>query len=162
MNNSFKTRIGDKLTTFTHLGTNVMPTFDNVTAVMGIPFTKDGQLVAVNLKERGYDLPGGHVEPYEKTPTETLRRELMEEAFITLSEPLLIDVVKTDYFDNRATYMLFYTAFVDEFLEFQPNNESSERLVISISDFMEHYQAGNDKRIIEKSLRNAWAALKKH
>ena len=91
-----------------------------------MPFTKDGQLVVVNLRQRGLDLPGGHVEPYESTPWETMSREVMEEAYMTIEDPVLIDVIESDYYENCSSYMLLYAAYVSELFEFQANNEASE------------------------------------
>ena len=48
-------------------------------------------IVAVRLCHRGLDLLGGHVESYETTPEQTMNREAMEEACITIRGPALVE-----------------------------------------------------------------------
>jgi 8-oxo-dGTP pyrophosphatase MutT (NUDIX family) len=57
---------------------DALPSRDLVTAAFGFLFDGDCFLM-VRLVERGWDVPGGHVEPGE-TPLETLQREVHEEA----------------------------------------------------------------------------------
>ena len=159
MNATYKTQVKDRFVTFTHLGNASLPPFSQVTSVAAIPFTKEGQLVVVNLHHRGLDLPGGHVEAYETTPEETMNREVMEEACMTVRAPILVDVVSSDYFQDRLSYMLFYAVYVDELKEFIPNDESSERLVIDRGDFLRQYTAW-DKDIMNDTIASAWRLLK--
>ena len=114
--------------------------------------------MVVNLHHRGLDLPGGHVEAYESTPEETMNREVMEEACMTVRAPILVDVVSSDYFQDRLSYMLFYAVYVDELKEFIPNDESSERLVIDRGDFLRQYTAW-DKDIMNDTIASAWRLL---
>ena len=155
---SYELSVRDKTVTFTHLGIDMIPSFYKVTSVAVIPFTKDGDLIVVNLRHRGLDLPGGHVEPNEKTPEETLRREAMEEACMTVRNPVLAEVIESDYFDDRVSYMLLYGAFVDELHNFTPNNEASERLIISPEAFIQQYSAGN-KPLMDVVIKSAWQLL---
>jgi len=158
MNNSHQAQVKDKLVTFTHIGSSFLPDFSQVTSVAAIPFTSDGKLVVVNLRHRGLDMPGGHVEPFETTPEETMNREVMEEACMTIRDSVLVDVIESDYFDDRKSYMLLYAAYVDEFKEFVPNDESSERLTISIEDFIQRYTAW-DKALIHDVIVRGWKLL---
>jgi 8-oxo-dGTP diphosphatase len=158
MMNSYKVLIEDTLTTFTYIGTDMMPPFEQVTAVFAVPFTKEGKIVAVNLFSRGYDLPGGHVDEGEKSPEETLRREVMEEASMTICGLVLSEVIESDYCDDRVSYLLLYAAFVDEIHEFVPNNESSERIEVSVDEFIAHYTVG-DKELTRIAIEHAWKLL---
>lgn len=160
MNNSHKALVKDKLVTFTHIGNGVLPNFDQVTSVTAIPFTSDGQLVVVNLRHRGLDLPGGHVEPSETSPEQTMNREVMEEASMTIRNSVLIDVIESDYFDDRKSYMLLYAAYVDELKEFVQNDESSERIIISIEDFIQQYTAW-DKVLMKDAITRGWELLRR-
>jgi 8-oxo-dGTP diphosphatase len=141
MMNSYKVLIEDTLTTFTYIGTDMMPPFEQVTAVFAVPFTKEGKIVAVNLFSRGYDLPGGHVDEGEKSPEETLRREVMEEASMTICGLVLSEVIESDYCDDRVSYLLLYAAFVDE-----------------IHEFIAHYTVG-DKELTRIAIEHAWKLL---
>jgi 8-oxo-dGTP diphosphatase len=100
--NSYVLEINGKQTTFTHKGISAMPLFKQVTSVMVVPFTKEGLIVAVRLRNRGLDIPGGHVEKHERSPEETLRREIMEEACMTIFEPQMTEIIETDYFGIKA------------------------------------------------------------
>ena len=159
--NSYKILVADKLTTFTHKGTGVIPSFEQVSAVFAVPFTNDGNLVAVNLYSRGYDLPGGHVDKGEKTPEETLRREVMEEASMTVRDLVLTEVIESDYFDDHATYLLLYAAFVDEMKDFVVNGETSERIEVSVDEFIANYTVG-DRELIRIAIEHAWELLQEN
>lgn len=158
--NSYTALINGKQVTFRYAGVSVPPPFKDVTSVSVIPFTKDGNIVAVRLKHRGLDIPGGHVEKGEATPLQTLTREVMEEAGITILDPVLVEVIESDYFDHPS-YMLLYGALVDEFHEFLATDEemSEGREVVSQEGFIRSYQAG-DKRLMGLAVQAAWQQLK--
>jgi len=158
MHNVYQTQVKDKLVTFTHIGNKKLPEFSQVTSVSAIPFTKEGKIVAVKLRHRGLDLPGGHVEAYESTPEQTMHREVMEEACMTVKNGVLVDVVESDYFDDRKSYMLLYAVYVDEFKEFIPNEESSERLLVSTDEFIDQHTAW-DKALIKDAITRGWKLL---
>lgn len=157
--NSYVALIKGKQVTFKHTGASVMPAFKDVTSVSVIPFTKDGQIVAVRLRHRGIDIPGGHVEPDETTPEQTMEREVMEEACITIHRPMLVEVIESDYFDHPS-YMLLYAAFVDELHEFtSPEEEMSDgREIVDQEEFIKQYEAG-DKGLMRLAIKNAWQQL---
>jgi 8-oxo-dGTP diphosphatase len=158
--NSYTALIKDKKVTFKHIGTAITPAFKSVTSVSVIPFTKNGDIVAVRLRHRGIDIPGGHVEPGETTPEQTMNREVMEEAHMTIHNPILIEVIESDYFDHPS-YMLLYGAFVDELYEFKPSEDelSYERVVLSQEEFIKRYEAG-DRRLMHLAVEMAWKQLK--
>jgi 8-oxo-dGTP diphosphatase len=144
--NSYVALVKDKRVTFKHKGASNMPPFQSVTSVSVVPFTKEGQIVAVRLRHRGLDIPGGHVEPGEITPEETMKRELMEEAGATVKHPVLVEVIESDFFEHPS-YMLLYGAFVDELHDFVTTEEemSEGREIVSPAEFIEQYEAGNKK-----------------
>ena len=158
--NSYSTLVKGKQVTFKHTGTSKLPDFKHVTSVSVIPFTEDGDIVAVRLRHRGLDLPGGHVEPDETTPEQTMNREVMEEACITIKHPVLAEVIESDYFDHPS-YMLLYGAFVDELRPFStPEDELSDgREIVSQEEFIRQYEAGN-KELMIQAIQTAWQKLK--
>jgi 8-oxo-dGTP diphosphatase len=56
---------------------DVLPPQDLITSAFGLLFDGD-RFLMTRLAKRGWDIPGGHVEPGE-TPLETMRREVYEE-----------------------------------------------------------------------------------
>ncbi len=154
---SYDMDINGKSTRFKHLGDKVLPEFKNVTSVSVIPFNDKGELVAIRLRHRGLDIPGGHVEEGESSPLETLEREVMEEACMTVEDPVLVDVIETDYFDEPS-YMLIYGAFVKKLLPFKPSREASERVTIPITNFLEEYVAA-DKKLMHLAIKRAQEKL---
>lgn len=159
-NNSYTTLVKGKRVTFKHLGATELPDFKYVTSVSVIPFTEDGDIVAVQLRHRGLDLPGGHVEPHETVPVQTMNREAMEEACITIKNPVLAEVIESDYFDHTS-YMLLYGAFVDKLLPFStPEDEMSDgREIVSQEEFIRQYKAGS-KELMRLAVQTAWQKLK--
>lgn len=155
---SYNIVINGREVTFSKDGTDNVPPFSKVTSVSVIPMTESGEIVAVRLKNRGLDIPGGHVEKHEKTPEETLNRELMEEANVTVKDLKLVEVIKSNYFGDRpedVSFMLIYVAKVDEILDFTLSDEMSyERVITSPEKFIQDYEAG-DKDFMSGILKNA-------
>lgn len=155
---SYQQEIKGKTVTFRHLGAKTVP-FKQVTSVSVIPFAKNGEIVVVNLRHRGLDLPGGHVELGEKTPEETAKREVMEEACMTIRNLVLVETIQSDFF-STPSYMLLYGAYVDDLQEFIPSREASERLTVTPDMFIELYEAGN-KVLMEQAILRAWELVKR-
>lgn len=154
--------INGRNVTFSKVGIQKIPDFSKITSVSVIPITETGEIVAVRLKNRGLDIPGGHVEKYEKTPDETLHRELMEEANVTVKDIKLVEVIRSNYFgndDKDSSYMLIYVAKVDEILDFTLSDEMSyERAIISADEFIRDYKAG-DQEFMNDIIQHAFKIL---
>ena len=144
---------------FVDIGSSFLPTFEKITSVLVVPFTKDGLIVSA-LLDRGIDLPGGHVEVGEFTCEETGKREVMEEVGVTPGDLKLVKVIQSDYYGSQPeqlTYLVVMTGFVEDII---PNevydglclriHESMGRSIINIDEFISQYQAGkkNDMRRI--------------
>jgi hypothetical protein len=147
MTKSFKQIVVEKEVTFTYLGTKNVPKFNKVSSVLAIPFTDDGRIVVVRLKHRGIDLPGGHVEKYETKPEETLTREVLEEACMTMKDLVLVEVISSDIYgeDDKLTYLLIYAGMVDKMYEFSADDEySTGREIMLVEQFVKEYRGGGN------------------
>jgi 8-oxo-dGTP diphosphatase len=104
----------------------------------------DSNVVVVDVRSRGVDLPGGHVEEHETSATQTLKRELIEEANVTVKDLELLDVllVSSDLIGpNDKCYIVIFLANVDTLGEFTPNDEIGNRLILNVDEFSEQYFA---------------------
>ena len=111
-----------------------LPPIELITATFVYAFDGD-RLLMTHLKSRGWDLPGGHVEPGE-TPDRTARREVYEETGARLNQ---IDVFAHihihidgpeagDYaYPYPDSYMVFYWAHIDTLENFNETDEARER-----------------------------------
>ena len=101
------------------------------TQVSGYVFNDKAQLLIVR-NENTWTIPGGHPENTE-VPLETLSRELMEEACVTLKNIKYLGAVEV--VENGETYyQLRYTAKVNEILPFKQEWEISERAFVDLED----------------------------
>lgn len=104
---------------------------EKYTQVSAYVFNENNQLLIVKNGST-WTIPGGHPEKGE-TKLETLERELMEEACVTLKEINYLGAVEV--VENDETYyQLRYTAFVKEILPFKKEWEIDERKFIDIED----------------------------
>jgi len=110
-----------------------------VTAVLAVMKMPSGVLVIRNA--RGWDLPGGHLEPRE-SPMEALKRESMEEAGLAVTVAVPIACLETDREPERTTYMLVYKVH-GELHPHTPNSEVFERAFMPVAQFLKHYVAGS-------------------
>ena len=72
----------------------------------------DEEILLVDVLKRGWDLPGGHMEPGE-TPREALVREMLEETGLTeeaYSEPVLVGWLLIRPAQGSSRCMLVYSA----------------------------------------------------
>jgi 8-oxo-dGTP pyrophosphatase MutT (NUDIX family) len=96
--------------------------------VYGIIFNDIGEILLIQEKGK-WKIPGGTPEGNE-TAKETLRRELMEEADVTIKKLVPIGVQRVDYPNNPKTsegdmyYQYRYVCFLDEFLEGTPDPDT--------------------------------------
>lgn len=131
---------------------NNFPSISIVSAVFLIGIKDDKILIIKN--ERGWDIPGGHVENGEKLE-HALKREVLEEASAKFKQakPYLY------LSDEGRTVMLFY--FVDDFdlKTFVPCEDSFDRDILSIEDFIEKYYG--DKKLVRRMIEIAQGLIKK-
>jgi len=113
-----------------------LPPTGRITAAFVFAFEGD-RLLMTHLKSRGWDLPGGHIEPNE-TPEQTARREVFEETGARLNQltcfahiHMHIDAPKpNDYtYPYPDSYMVFYWAHIDTLESFTETNEADDRQI---------------------------------
>ena len=109
-----------------------------VTAVHCFCFSSR-QVVLVDVAGRGISIPGGHVLGGESL-LDGLRRELAEEACISVDAPQLLGAVECDHSENpafgpslgypRLASQLIYAGTVNRILPFVANHETSRRIFV--------------------------------
>jgi 8-oxo-dGTP pyrophosphatase MutT (NUDIX family) len=120
--------------------------------VYGVVFNADGQMLIQRREARPWCLAGGTVEEGESAE-ETLRRELIEEADVTIKNPILLGGQLVQYaeghhhnltkrFVDDDFYQLRYYCEIDEVLPQTPDPDHgiiNERLFVSpaeINDYL--------------------------
>lgn len=104
---------------------------EKCTQVSGYVFNDQNQLLIVR-NEDTWTIPGGHIEN-EETFIETLVRELMEEACVTIKDINYLGAVEVIENDEKY-YQLRYTAKTDKVLPFETEWEISERKFVDLKD----------------------------
>jgi len=111
-----------------------LPPIPAITSALALAF--DGErILMTNLRQRGWDIPGGHIEPGE-TPEAAMRREVMEEAGAQLTDVQLLGYqrirllgqVPDGYrYPHPDSYQILYLAHVAELAAFSATEEASQR-----------------------------------
>ena len=108
---------------------------EKYTQVSGYIFNDKNEMLIVK-GGKVWTVPGGHPEVGE-TKEETLHREIMEEACITLKDVNYLGAVEV--VENGETYyQLRYTAHVNEVLPFTEEWETSEREFVALDNLPEY------------------------
>jgi 8-oxo-dGTP pyrophosphatase MutT (NUDIX family) len=124
-----------------------LPDDQSVSAVFLIAVRDDCILAVRN--ERGWDIPGGHVEVGE-TPLSALSREIMEEAAATFvwAEPFAVLRRR-----QRPDVMLFFTTSAFELSVFGPKPDALDRALLSPEDLLKLYNGPAD--VLQLLIRSA-------
>lgn len=113
---------------------------EKYTQVSGYIFNDKNQLLIVK-GGKTWTVPGGHPEQGE-TQVETLEREIMEEASVTIKDIKYLGAVEV--VENGETYyQLRYTAKVNEILPFKGEWETDERLFVDLKDLSKYIKWSN-------------------
>jgi 8-oxo-dGTP pyrophosphatase MutT (NUDIX family) len=110
------------------------------------------QIVLVDVAGRGASIPGGHVMPGESL-FDCLRRELAEEACITVDTLALLGAIECDHSENpafgprfgypRLASQLLYAGAVNRILPFVARHETSRRLFVPAARCPEQHHEWN-------------------
>jgi len=122
-----------------------------ITSVHSFCFYKN-KLLLVNLNDRGWDIPGGHIESNE-TPMQCIKREAMEEAYIE-GKLHYLGYIVIDHRENpnwkadspypKVGYQLFYRMDIDKIYPFAGEFEASQRVFINPMEISEYHHDWSD------------------
>lgn len=113
----------------------VLPEKEFISAVFLVAI--QGSKILAIENERGWEIPGGHIEQGE-TKEEALIREVQEEAGATFSDPKLIAIMESSNQDKyKDKVMLIYTTNNFKLGEFTPSEDAFKRELIEIEDFLQ-------------------------
>lgn len=123
------------------LQTAVVPPVDLITSVHVLAFTGD-RLLMTRLRDRGWDIPGGHRRP-EEALADTVLRETYEETCAHLTDLQVFACTQIHISASRPdgyrypypdSYILIYTAQVDQLDPFATTAEALDRCLFAPAD----------------------------
>lgn len=135
--------------------------FQPFNQVYGVVFDKDGKMLIQRRRDMAWCLAGGTVEEGE-TPEQTLRREIIEEADVTVKNPILLGGQRVQFpgghnpspnkrFIGDDFYQLRYYCEVDEILPQTPDPDHgtiNERLFVDQDKINEYLHWGETGQAI--------------
>lgn len=128
-----------------------MPEREIVSAVFLIGFVGDKVLAARN--ERGWDVPGGHLEKGESL-LQGLRREVLEEAGATFEEALPLAVLSKP---GQTRVMVFFAADGCVMGLFEPTKDALERCLLKPGRLVARYHG--DRQLLTRLISFAGEKL---
>ena len=121
----------------TWISSYILPQPDLITSVHAFCFHQE-KLLLVDIKNRGWNFPGGHIEPNE-SPLECVKREVMEEACVE-GDFTYLGYVEVNHSENPAWnsnspypligYQAMYRMDITRILPFDAIFESAQRIFI--------------------------------
>lgn len=127
------------------------PQTELITSIHAICFQND-KLLLVDIKNRGWSFPGGHIELNE-SPLDCVKREVLEEACVE-GDCSYLGYVQVDHSENPSWnsdspypligYQAFYCMDITQVLPFNAIFESSQRMFIPSSEVTQHVENWHD------------------
>jgi 8-oxo-dGTP pyrophosphatase MutT (NUDIX family) len=125
----------------------VFPKKDLLSAVFLVAL--DGSKILAIKNERGWEIPGGHIEKGE-THEEALIREVEEEAGASFSDDKLLAIIESENQDiYKDKVMLIYATKNFKLGKFIQSEDALDREVIEIEEFLKRYKSQHDFRGID-------------
>lgn len=120
------------------------------------------KMLFTRLVKRGWDIPGGHIEPGE-SPAQAAVRETLEEARVLVEPVELIGVQELEVFGtlprdgwtNPLSIQVFYLCRVVEMLPFLPTDEAVERGFFALEEVRPFPTLVNHDLLYEIALQRA-------
>ncbi|UNK19075.1 NUDIX domain-containing protein [Paenibacillus sp. N3/727] len=142
-------------------GSDDLPPLHLITSVHGFCYL-DSRLLLVDLRDRGWDFPGGHIEPREM-PESCFKREALEEGYVE-GDCKLLGHISVDHSEcpnwtensryPKIGYQVFYRMDIAQLHPFEAEFESARRIFINPAETQHYYKGWNPvhKHILEDSL----------
>lgn len=126
---------------------DLLPERSLITSAHGFCF-RNNKLLMVNLHDRGWDFPGGHIEKGE-TAEMCFKREAMEEGYVE-GDCTLLGSIEVNHSENslwnesslypKVGFQVFYMMDIRVLRRFEAGFESSERTFINPEDVAQYYK----------------------
>ncbi len=125
---------------------------EKVSAVFLVGFLGDKMGACRN--ERGWDIPGGHLEDGEER-IDGLRREVEEEAGVSFTNAAPYAILSLS---SEEKYMLFFASDSCVMGNFTPKPDAFERDLLDVETFIDRYYG--DKDLVRDLIKRAREVLK--
>ncbi len=117
------------------------PDDSTIDSVYVFPNNSQAEIMMIK-NERGWDIPGGHVENGESLE-KALERETWEEASISIYTPTPFVSARIPGRSKKNKAMLFYHAEINQIFPFTGEYETTERKLVPRPQILEIYSGGN-------------------
>lgn len=124
------------------IATQIMASIHLTKTSFVIPFVDTENVILVNNVRRGYEIPGGHVEPNEML-IEAAQRECLEETGYEINDLVPVGFLRMTSegdpplewkYPHPISYQQFFTGVVNHSNIFVPNDECFKPVIINMKD----------------------------